>query len=83
MEGDSAYVMGLLDRRYLPNDMFFHNCLELIRDMLGASKHFSPSWISRTLNSECDALARQAVLTASPTVIIHSPLFIPLKEVWE
>lgn len=36
IEGDSQYVIGLLDKRYLPNDMFLYNCVELVRDLMGS-----------------------------------------------
>lgn len=75
IEGDSSYVIGLLDRRYLPNDMFLFNCLELLQDLLGTGKWMKPKWISRELNGVCDALARQAVSTMEPALIIHSPMF--------
>ena len=83
VEGDSSYVMGLLGRQYLPNDMFLFNCLELIRDLLGAGKFIDPSWIPRANNSVCDALARQAVLTAEPALVIYSPLFQQFEDVWK
>lgn len=30
IEGDSAYVIGLLDKQYMANDLFLYNCVELV-----------------------------------------------------
>ena len=63
IEGDSQYVIGAINKLYMVNDLFLFNCTELIKDLLGNSRHFLACWIPRDQNSVCDRLARQAVET--------------------
>ena len=44
--GDSAYVVGLLDRSWRPRDIFFYNCIELTRDMLSGWV-YRAEWVLR------------------------------------
>ena len=57
IEGDSQYIMGVLDGRYLPKDVFLYNCSQMTIDLTG-NRGLAASWIQRDLNEICDGLAR-------------------------
>ncbi len=57
IEGDSSYVVGVLDGRYLPKDVFLFNCSQMAIDLAG-DRGITSSWIKRDLNAVCDGLAR-------------------------
>jgi hypothetical protein len=47
--GDSAYVIGLLNKHYVPKDVFMVSCVDLIMDML-AGWGMTCTWTSRDNN---------------------------------
>ncbi len=61
--GDSKYVVGLLNREFVPVDYFLSSCVELVSDILASRIHYKATWIPREENSACDSLARKAVNT--------------------
>ena len=62
--GDSAYVVGLLDRSRRPSNIWYFNCLELTRDLL-TGWVYRAIWVPRELNAILDLLARQAVMSGN------------------
>lgn len=67
--GDSKYVCGLLDGQYKASDVQLYNCSEIVRDTLKFWK-VRVTWIPRDQNSECDSLARLAVVQQAPQVTV-------------
>ena len=55
--GDSASVVGQLNRSVSSSDMFLYNCAELCKDVL-SDWSVSVRWIPREQNSVCDSLAK-------------------------
>lgn len=47
VEGDSQYVIGLLNREYLSRDLFLYTCAELVSDVLQRKAFFKYKWIPR------------------------------------
>lgn len=60
IEGDSKYIIGLLNRKWPPKESYFMNATQLCLDQLKGWEKCC-TWIPRDLNSTCDALARAAV----------------------
>ena len=58
IEGDSQYVIGLLNREYMSRDLFLYTCSELVSDVLQKKAFFNYKWIPRERNQVCDALAK-------------------------
>ncbi len=75
IEGDSSYVIGLLEKQFLTQDIFLYNCVEIIRDLFGNKTSYTARWIPRANNSVCDALAKQAVSSTQPSMVIYSDHF--------
>lgn len=82
VEGDSQYVIGLLNWEYLSRDLFLYTCTELVSDVLYRKAFFRYTWIPREQNGTCDILAKQATTSRSSTVSIIDLEYDGFKERW-
>ena len=57
--GDSQYIVNVIDRLTLPEDLHIYHCAELCRDLL-SDRLIRATWVPRDLNERCDSLAKQA-----------------------
>ena len=81
-EGDSMMVCKLLRRELLPKDIWLYNSTSITHDMLTGHR-VSVNWIPREQNSECDALARQAVVQGCLSVDVHEAYAVAHARVWK
>ena len=80
VEGDSKYVIGLWNKEWEARDVYLYNCVQIALDVTQDWERRG-TWIPRTTNTVCDALARKAVMEKTYSVSTNGP-FQVYQEQW-